>query len=593
MYSLIILIISIIPSLFDIKYIKSNLISLILTSILFSYILLGFISLFLISIDQSRFPLLVISSIILILTLLKDKKFFYKYIIIWNCLLGEFKYFIYTYKVKSNNFSSWVIFGLVLLITLSSIGPINHPDALDYHVGYIYQYWLKKGFFVDGGFHQGLLGIGDYANLSFIQERTIWLIRYIQVFSLPFIILFFFNSVKNNIFIIAFLSSSTFIQWSTIGKPLFLGEASAAVVYIFWKNNKNAYSKKLLILCLIACISIKISSLIVFLPIILDLIYECLNKNKLNFKRIYIDIKNTFYQRAVLITLFSLIGILISRYFINGNFAYPLLTEIFNSNDQNIKIFASFLSEYNRNQFFPLNIFLPLSLSTLSTSLGPGILILIISLFIFQLKKITIFKKSFVFTDSILFIGFLQLILLIIFCQGRADYYSMPVLLFVYSSNNLGIFIKNNIYKITLNLATYIQVILLSFILLFSIFQNISAIINLERNLQFTSSGYVALKYLDNISNGNVYQNLIRDARFYYPQNYIPQEIVINCFQKNQDNPNFKAYCLDLYKIKKFISAPNFLTNKEIYNCEKKTFLIGARNPFNRSKVLMEICKKK
>ena len=63
------------------------------------------------------------------------------------------------------------------LIIISSIGPINHPDATDYHVGYPYQYFLRGGLFIDGGLHQGLLGIGDYSNLAFIQENTIWLIR--------------------------------------------------------------------------------------------------------------------------------------------------------------------------------------------------------------------------------------------------------------------------------------------------------------------------------------------------------------------------------------------------------------------------------
>ena len=50
---------------------------------------------------------------------------------------------------------------LLSLILASSIGPIIHPDSTDYHVGYIYQYFLRGGFFTDGGLHQGLLGIGD------------------------------------------------------------------------------------------------------------------------------------------------------------------------------------------------------------------------------------------------------------------------------------------------------------------------------------------------------------------------------------------------------------------------------------------------
>ena len=76
------------------------------------------------------------------------------------------------------------------MITISAIGPINHPDALDYHIGYPYQYWINNKLIIDGGIHQGLLGIGDYANIAFIQEKSIWLIRYIQIINLPIILIF-------------------------------------------------------------------------------------------------------------------------------------------------------------------------------------------------------------------------------------------------------------------------------------------------------------------------------------------------------------------------------------------------------------------
>ena len=78
---------------------------------------------------------------------------------------------------------------MLISITISSIGPITHPDSLDYHVGYPYQYWLRGKFFIDGGFHQALMGSGDYANLAFIQEKTLWFIRYLQISSLPLITL--------------------------------------------------------------------------------------------------------------------------------------------------------------------------------------------------------------------------------------------------------------------------------------------------------------------------------------------------------------------------------------------------------------------
>ena len=95
-------------------------------------------------------------------------------------------------KNKFSSYKKTALYGFILLglIFLSSIGPINHPDATDYHLGYPYQYFLRGRFFVDGGLHQGLLGMADYANLAFIQEKTTWFIRPLQILSLPFLLLF-------------------------------------------------------------------------------------------------------------------------------------------------------------------------------------------------------------------------------------------------------------------------------------------------------------------------------------------------------------------------------------------------------------------
>ena len=111
--------------------------------------------------------------------------------------------------------------------------------------------------------------------------------------------------------------------------------------------------------------------------------------------------------------------------------------------------------------------------------------------------------------------------------------------------------------------------------------------------MELTSSGYGVSKYMDSNINGNVYQNLVRDARFYYPENYITQEKILSCFQENEKIPNYKEYCLNTNKISKFISKPEFLKNSKNYICNKKDFLKGARNPKNREEDVLEICNKK
>ena len=151
---------------------EGNFYSLILASFSFSHALLGFISLLLITLGLSKIPILIISLLFISITFLSNPKNLYKVQTINNFLKIEIIEF---YKNKiSSKFQKvflYITFILLILIFISSIGPINHPDASDYHVGYPYQYFLKGGFFIDGGLHQGLLGIGDYANLSFIQEK--------------------------------------------------------------------------------------------------------------------------------------------------------------------------------------------------------------------------------------------------------------------------------------------------------------------------------------------------------------------------------------------------------------------------------------
>ena len=82
----------------------------------------------------------------------------------------------------------------------------------------------------------------------------------------------------------------------------------------------------------------------------------------------------------ILISLLALISITISRFFITGNFFYPLLANVFNKNDELIRNFADFISSYNRENLFFIRIFLPTSFSNLGSSLGPSIGILSISL---------------------------------------------------------------------------------------------------------------------------------------------------------------------------------------------------------------------
>ncbi len=555
--------------------------SVIFTSALFSYSILGLVSLILISLDRSRFPLIIISSLIFLSAIFFNKNSFKAYANTKQFLLSEFIQFKNNFSDLNQKKSTTLICILLFLITLSSIGPINHPDALDYHVGYPYQHWLSGNFFIDGGITQALMGTGDYANLAFIQGKVIWLIRYIQISNLPLICLFFINNIKNKFSIIAFLSILTFIQWSTIGKPLFLGESSCAIAYIIWKEYKDYVSRRLLLICIISCISIKISSLIVCTPIFIDIVFDIFSNKQNNLRKKINILKKIFLDKSILLAILLLVTILYSRFIIIGNFAFPLLTNIFNKNDILIRNLAEYITIYRRDGLFPLNIFLPISFNNLASSLGPGIFLMLL------LQIFASFKNKNKKRNSIFYISISQIILLILFCQGRADFYALPIILSVYSSDNINEFYKNKILKFSLNLSIFFQFILIIAFLLLSIKQNIFSIIDYEKTMISTSYGFDFSRLIKSKSSGNFYQNVIRDSRFFYPSNYISREMMQRCTQNFSQN-----FCFKKYDISQIITAPNFIVDKRDFNCKKKEFVSGSRNPLNRKKGQVEICEK-
>ena len=134
--------------------IKKNFYALTITSSVFAYSLLGLISLILITISHGKFPILSLSLSLLVSTIFIDKNIKNKVIYLKNSLITELIFARNSLKSKSNKTIFIIVFLFFCLITISSIGPINHPDSLDYHIGYPYQYWLKGKFFIDGGLHQ-------------------------------------------------------------------------------------------------------------------------------------------------------------------------------------------------------------------------------------------------------------------------------------------------------------------------------------------------------------------------------------------------------------------------------------------------------
>ena len=581
------LIFKLFPNKKDLKNKKLDLYSLIFFSLLISHLILGFISLLLLTFHISKFPVLYISFFILGISIIFDKEINYKFGIIKDFFSNEIR------KLKEKNqnnfqkFTFYLILLFLILITLSSLGPINHPDASDYHVGYPYQYFIRGEFFIDGGLHQGLLGLADYANFAFIQEKSTWLIRTIQIINLPFLILFLSTRTKNNLFILALLTTPTFFQWSTIGKPMFLGESCLIAIFIIWETNKSKFNLRFLLTSAIACIAFKISSLIIIVPIFLIIFFNFI-KNKTSKKEILKDFIEIINSKIFILTVLSLLLLLFNRFQITGNFAYPLLTNIFNKQDILINEFSELLQSYGRDINSIIGIFFPLSLSNIGQSLGLFIIFIIIFFFL-QFKTIYNLKTY----KNLWLTAFSQLLLLLLFSQGRSDYYASPLILFTYLSSQIQLSkIDANLYKL-FQINILIQVFIFSSFISISIFQNINALLNYEDFMNKTAFGFSSSQIIEPNRLGRILFTT-RNTRLFYPENYLDKDLMSRCIIENSSTikPNSQSFCLDKYKVNQIISSKNYLDNNDAFKCINVKLKSGSRNPFNRIYLKQNYCER-
>ena len=567
-----------------------NFYALIFNSLPLAQVLLGFISLILIALGVSQFPILIISIIVFIISLLKINKSLTKIKEINLFIKRELTKF-YTEKSSSNSqkIYLYITFILLIIIFISSFGPINHPDASDYHVGYPYQYFLRGGFFIDGGLHQGLLGIGDYANLSFIQEKNTWLIRVIQIINLPLLVIFISKKFKNNILLITFLSIPTFIQWSTIGKPLFLGESSLVVIYLIWKENKTLFSLKLLLISILSCIGFKLSSLIIIFPLIVDLIFNYSNFSNTN-NKIYSVFKYLISERTLLLSILILFSLLLSRFYITGNFAYPLLTNIFNAQDKIVNEFALMIKNYKREDFFFLNIFIPTKLSDLGQVIGPSIILIFSAIFYQNIRSHSLYR------NSIFNISTAQLFLLLLFCQGRADYYCAPLILLFSQIKKVEDLLFYSKLRYLFYVSIIFQILIINLFLCFSIFSNLFTILDYTKSMNRFAYGFNITGLIDKKMDGKILIN-DRNTRLYYPTNYLDIDQMKGCLNDYiyLGENKAKQFCLKKNNVKQILNAweeDTFNSDKK-YKCEKINSLKATRNIFNNRKYDLNYCRLK
>ncbi len=565
---------------------RESIYALISTAGVFAYGTLGLTCLCLVYLDRPRFPTILISLIILTITFSKERDSFAILKCISREVLDDLKRIVESRR-SHDYYLNILILASVLCLYLVSIGPINHPDAIDYHLGVPLQNWLRTSSYIDGSLSQGMAGIGDYANIAFIQENTVWLIRTIQTITILPIALYSLKLKSNKLLILAFLITPAFVQWITIGKPLFLGESAIAICYVEWNERKSNNSLLYLLCCILLSISFKISALLICIPICIHIIvYEIFGSR--DTKRSLLSVLSS---KVILICLITLASILLFRSHITGNFAYPLFSKYFTPDNLQQIAFEERLRGYGRSGILSfLNLIVPLKLSDIGLSLGPCLSVLLLATYTNNLFRSDHDKVINAIITS-------QVALLLCFGQIRIDYFAAPIILLLLSSKTLDLQ-KIKMPKIAIKIfrvLIFSQLVMSIVVFNIALSQTFHAMIDYDEAMNYQASGFSQAKLLN--GNGNTLNLADRGYRSFMDSNYIDRDRFNLCLDNSIDDDLQASTnsCIEKFDIKSIIAPKDFHgfeDNVELI-CREKLIHAGSRNPFNRYYQIIDLCNHK
>ena len=554
------------------------------SSLAIAYSSLGLLSLILIFLKLTFLPLYIIL-ILLFLIFIFQRKYRFKFKFLCVQFLNEI---ILLSKLEKYKKTLKIFYFLIILLFLLSIGPINHVDTTNIYAGYPYKFLMQNSHFIDGNLNQGLMGIGDFANMFYFQEKTTWLIRTSQFIPLFFVFMYMLKRNISNIFIFIFLTSPVMIQWLTIGKNNFLSESCLALVFLVWEQNKDKkYLPYIFSLSLIA-ISFKISAVLISLPILIYVAYI--------YRELINDIKIKKFLRVIYFPIFFsflvLISIFIYRNFLISNPFYPLFSNIFNPSDQQLIDWEQTLKGWDRQGLFPFWIFIPKSFGKIGFVLGPANLLLFTG-------AIIIFFRNLIFKNPLLTVSIFQFLLLITLSQGRADYYMAPLIILNFATpfiifkklNSLNLKL-NNFYKSFFALAILIQLIMFLISALYSISLVLYVIYDYEEGMNKTAYNFYNSKKIEQFATLPVYSEVTGMTHLFFDKPFIANQKFEKCFNYGKNTKVDQKYksCMNKEGVSTIIVKKDKLDNSASFSCKREYLIRASRNIFLEEKIEVDFC---
>ena len=410
------------------------------------------------------------------------------------------------------------------------------------------------------------------------------LIRFTAFIPLIILLSLILKRKTNKIILFIILSSPVLIQWMSIGKNNFLSESCLVVIFLVWERYKSNRDLIYLISASLISISFKISALLICIPIFIFLIIFYKDKIlKISFEDFY----KFIFTFPFLISTISLLTIFSYRFYLYENPFYPLFTSIFNSNNQQLLDWENTLKNWDRSTLFQLWIFFPKSIGKISFVLGPANLFIFLGSILFIIRQ----GRSKVGNNTI--IGISQFILLLLFAQGRADYYVSPIFLTYVGISNIEIFLtKNitvkNIFKITL----IIQILMFSAASIYLIYTNALVILNYDKGMDKIGWNYYNSKIISEKAINPVLSESTGMTHLYFKDEFLSNNAFEKCFYYNEDKSidNKYFYCVKKLGIKTIIVDKNKLSNDENFICTRHQLKRVSRNIFLTRKKEVDFC---
>tara|TARA_Y100000739_G_C20553122_1_gene439246 strand:- start:22 stop:1335 length:1314 start_codon:yes stop_codon:yes gene_type:complete len=437
------------------------------------------------------------------------------------------------------------------------------------------------------------MGIGDFANIFYFQEHTTWLIRTSQF--IPLLIIFFYLLKRkiSKFYFLIFLTSPVFIQWLTIGKNNFLSESCLALSFLIWEKNKDIKYVPYIFSAIFIAISFKISAIIVSIPIFLYIFfYYRKSLISLRFKK--------FFNHITLPLLFSfciLILIFFYRYFLIDNPFYPLFSRFFNPDNQQLLDWEQTLRGWDRKGLFALWLFIPKTIGKISFVLGPANLLLI-------MISIFYFLRNLISKNGSLTVGISQFILLLIFSQGRADYYISPLILvslglpsfkikdfkFLNSRFNL-IWILRRICILTV----VAQLVMFLVSSLYSISLVLYVIYDYEGGMNKTAYNFYNSRIISEFSDAPVFSEITGMTHLYANIPFVANQKFDRCFYYDGSVPPNQKYetCMRREGVRTIVLEKDKLKNNINFSCKTQNLIRASRNIFLEEKLIVDFCKLK